>query len=278
MMTNRDRKTVRRNELLNRYQNKHKNNNRYVVNDVNDKYLTDNEKKIIDKKSSSNKTIGIIISSYNRYDKLINIIENILLSNLIENIDIIILDDCSTDERYSNLNEKYNEIILLKNNKNNGKHEYWKSINKLFAVCKEKKYDYVIQIDDDFELCDSFVEKILDVFDDQKYCCFHYHYNGKEDGRWGLNNWIDGGVLFSKSFLEKINYNINPINSNRWKINKNISSGVWEQISKKINNMGLKILKTNVSYVEHNGNFDSKMNYDVRKNTPIYTKNYIDNK
>jgi len=38
----------------------------------------------------------------------------------------------------------------------------------------------------------------------------------------------------------------------------------------------LKVLKTKKSYVIHDGNEDSKMNSEIRKNQPIISKNFID--
>ena len=62
----------------------------------------------------------------------------------------------------------------------------------------------------------------------------------------------------------KIDFKIKPINKLRWRIDKNMSSGVWHQLSKQINTNNLKVLKQK-SYVIHDGNEDSKMNSEIRK-------------
>lgn len=256
-MNKRDYKTIRRNELLGRYENK--NHNKKDFEDI--KLKED--------------SIGVIISSYNRYDKLINIIKKINSEN--NSIEINILDDGSTDDRYKNLSDLYNNVNILKNEYNYGRKEYWKSINKLFNVCKTKKYEMVIQIDDDFILCDNFIKKVTEKLKKSDCCCFHYQYNGLENNRWGLkDNWVDGGIVFKGDFLKKINYEIKEINKFRWNFDCNMSSGVWHELSKEINKMGLKVLKTKKSYVLHDGNDDSKMNSNIRKNNPIYSKNFID--
>ena len=221
------------------------------------------------------KFVGVIINSYNRYEKLINIIDKILYEN--NKIEINVVDDGSTDERYLNLNNIYPTLNIIKNEYNYGKQEYWKTINKLFAVCKKKQYDYIIQIDDDFILCDKFIEKIIGEIEGINFSCFHYQYSGDEIDRWGYgDNWVDGGILFTLDFLKKIDFKIKPINKLRWKVDKNISSGVWHQLSKQINTNNLKVLKTKKSYVIHDGNEDSKMNEQIRIKHPIISKNFID--
>ena len=67
---------------------------------------------------------------------MINIIDKILYEN--NKIEINVVDDGSTDERYLNLNNIYPTLNIIKNEYNYGKQEYWKTINKLFAVCKKK--------------------------------------------------------------------------------------------------------------------------------------------
>ncbi len=255
---------------MNKYEDR--NNRRCNINNLQETSLNI---KIEKNNNFKDKFVGVIISSYNRYEKLINIIDKILFEN--EKIEINIVDDGSTDERYLNLNNIYPSLNIIKNEYNYGKEEYWKTINKLFSVCKERQYDYIIQIDDDFILCDNFVEKVIGEIEGTKFSCFHYQYGGDEVDRWGYgDNWVDGGILFKYDFLKKINFNIKPISKLRWRFDKNISSGVWHQLSKQINTNNLKVLKTKKSYVIHDGNEDSKMNKQIRIKCPIISKNFID--
>ena len=62
--------------------------------------------------------VSVIIPTYNRFDYLLNAVESIRKQNY-ENIEIIIVNDCSSDERYYNYNfgENVIKIDLDKNQK-----------------------------------------------------------------------------------------------------------------------------------------------------------------
>ena len=62
--------------------------------------------------------VSIIVPTYNRFEYLLNALESIRKQNY-ENIEIIIVNDCSTDERYYNHNFGKNviKIDLEKNQK-----------------------------------------------------------------------------------------------------------------------------------------------------------------
>ena len=50
-----------------------------------------------------------LITTYDRYDSLINLVNSIL--SLSQNKKIIIVDDCSNDLRYENLKNYHNDLI-----------------------------------------------------------------------------------------------------------------------------------------------------------------------
>jgi hypothetical protein len=204
------------------------------------------------------------------------------------NVTIIISDDKSPDIRYLDLNNSYNnKLTILRSETNNGKFGYWKTVNKVLTHIKNMNIDYLIQLDDDFEVCNNFINQSVDFFDkirvvDNNILALSLHLNSKIDGnsnRWGLgNSWVDGGAMYSKEALILLNYEIIEITSERWKINKNISSGVWQQVSNRINRMGSTIAKPTYSFLNHNDLFISEMNSKLRIKTPITSYNFIGHK
>lgn len=215
-----------------------------LVNDINTvpKFI-----KIVNNETIVDYDVIIIIPTKDRYDNLCNILNMLQYQRTKYTFKIIVLNDCSNDDRYSHINEKYSNIKFISNNRNNGKKKYWVTINKLLNESKSYKFRYLIQIDDDFGICNNFIDRVIKEYLSAKSVndnVISVHYNGNTDSRWGCKkNWVDGGGLYDYNFLYSINFKIDKVYESRWKTNKRISSGVWEQISKKINKMGLKIHK-----------------------------------
>ena|ERR1035437_622018 len=219
----------------------------------------------------------IIIASYNRYNKLIRILNQLHKQETKYKIKIIIYDDGSTDINYDNLQKNFPEIDYIYNEINNGKYKYWETITTLFKKTSEYISHVVIQIDDDFILCNNFIDKLIDKFFEAKVInnknvAIHYHISINDKRNWEMRNGIDGGTLFDTSFLKEIKYLIDPISLNRWKLNSELSSGVWTQISEKIHKNELLTYKLEHSLVEHDGNEDSKMHPKLRITDKIFSK------
>lgn len=223
----------------------------------------------------------IIIASYNRFEKLCRILKQLHKQKTQYNIKIIVYNDGSTDIKYNKLQKKFPKIDYINNEINNGKYGYWKTITTLFKKSSEYISHVVIQIDDDFLLCDKFIDKLVNKFFEgkainNKNVAIYYHLpmvSGIRNG-WGMVNWIDGGALFDAEFLHEINYSVDKISESRWKISPEISSGVWKQISEKIDKNGLLTYKLEYSLANHDGNDDSKMNTAQRNRSAIHTYNF----
>jgi len=228
----------------------------------------------------------IIIPSFNRFEKLDGLLTQLYEQNTKFKFKVIVYNDGSTDINYVNLPKKYTDIIYLSSEINNGKFNYWKTINILFdEVSKYTSYS-VIQIDDDFILCDNFIDNLMAEYFkskkiDNKYIAIHYHNNtldknGKKNW-WGYDHGIDGGAIFDFNFLKEIDFKLEPIPKSRWDLNPLLSSGVWYQITELINVNSLLTYKLTHSLAYHNGNGDSKMNPIVRNKNPLKTPDFKNN-
>ena len=215
----------------------------------------------------------VIISSYNRFEKLYRILKQLHEQETKYKIKIIIYNDGSSDCSYEKILENYPNIDYISCEINNGKYKYWETITTLLKKASQYISHVLIQIDDDFILCDDFINELIDKFFEgkeinNKNVAIHYHITGSgERCKWG----IDGGTLFDSNFLVKINYNIDAISENRWKYNSEISSGVWKQVSEKMRRYGLLTYMLENSLAKHDGNEDSKMNTSERNRSPIIT-------
>lgn len=207
----------------------------------------------------------IIIASYNRYDMLCNLLNKIAIQNKKVNTKIIVNDDCSSDIRYASLNQDFSDVTFLRSPFNKGKDRYWQTINELLAEVKKYDFEYVLTIPDDFDICDNFLDLIIDEHKtakelDSQIICTSYA-NISKIKRWNLPHWMDGDGIFDNIFFEKINFTIDPIKPS----GKNVGSGVWKQISQKINTFNFKIHKPKNIFITHLGHTDSKMHPQLRK-------------
>jgi hypothetical protein len=210
----------------------------------------------------------IIIPTYNRYGWLTNILEKLFTDLSNYTFKVIVYNDCSSDIKYSILPKKYPHIHYIKSSTNGGKHGYWKSINTIFNAARNYNFKYMIQIDDDFDLCDNFINTVITLHEkakqtDAKIVACGYTRNTDIDRRWGLNHWVDGGFICDVRLLDKIKYTIDKIPKG------NASSGVWKQLSHKIINNGYHVGILPDILITHLGHTESKMHKIHRIKNPI---------
>lgn len=242
------------------------------------------------KKKLVNFDIAICISSYDRYDKLCRIIDGIISQQTKYTYKIFIMNDGSTDERYKNIKELYPDIEYIENEKNGGKFMYWDTITKLWSLVKKYETHTLCQIDDDFIICDDFINLLLDTFfvqkqKNNKYIAFHYHIyefetnnftNHKNiDHFWydENNQSIDGGVLYDIDFIKSFDFTIDR----QYPKSQLDSSRVWIFVSNKIREYNGKVYRFKYSLAFHDGNLDSKLNPEIRKNKKMITKYFKNN-
>ena len=100
------------------------------------------------------------IVTYNRYDKLLSAIESLLNQTILPKY-IIVIDNASTDVRYSNLKEQYYNskvpIIIKRQESNLGGSG---GFTQLFKEAKKSKSEFLLLSDDDIVYHQDYVEQI----------------------------------------------------------------------------------------------------------------------
>jgi hypothetical protein len=236
------------------------------------------------KKENVDVDIVICIPSHDRYEKLKRIIEQIKDSNSKYSYLIVILNDGSSDERYNTLVNEYPNIIQIVNSVPNGKALHWFCYNQMWNVLKGCICHAVLQMDDDFILCDNFLDIIVDLFFEKKNVnsrimaisphLWSFKKACKYESWWNRNDLIDGIALIDYDVIKYLNFELQPVNA-KDVIKPGVQVRAWTQIS-----MGIKmyrgiIFRTSESLVFHDGNEDSKLHGDFRKVKKIYTHNFI---
>lgn len=218
----------------------------------------------------------IISATYKRNDMLKQILDKINSQQTNYSYKIIILNDGNNIEEFNATFNTINNIEILHNEKNNGKYYYWKSVDKLLKAAKNFNFKYLIQLDDDHDPTEDFLNSAEDFFNENNTAkilkmVVNKDYDKK---RWNLIDWVDGGSIYKKEVFDIIGYNIKEIPLTRWKNNNNLGSGVWQQVSERINKKNINVFIPKKSFANHLGYKDSIMNTELRKKEHLKTINF----
>lgn len=222
--------------------------------------------------------IHISVKSYERKEMLISLIEEIeifLKKNKSHNVSYHIIDDCS---KFSNEFVKSNKIIQTE--KNYGKKLHWKLWDMDFGILgREKQIDLFIFLPSDASKVNfNEIIKQSELLKEQEYI-----FNISNDGRtqcWNrikpeiVNHiymkigFVDCCFFTNRMTLDKLGFFMLEIDKSRFLLNKNISSGVGEQLTRRINNEKIDIFLPYNSFIFH-GDHESTMHKEERKKNPL---------
>jgi hypothetical protein len=224
----------------------------------------------------------VFITTYNRPTLLYNLLEQIESSKSKFNIKIFVFDDCS----FEKVDISKFDVRYVKFFPNYGKKNFWKIINVIFKVIKNINSKYFVFLQDDFELCDNFFNELKikyeNLKDDKKISLEFLTDNRTKRSNWNTfepqiigdyihTNWVELHFICEKKFFDVLDYKINEIPKNRWDSNPNLSSGVGQQLTQRLNNLGLNMYHTKETLVNHSDNV-SMMNFEERKINNLITK------
>jgi glycosyltransferase involved in cell wall biosynthesis len=221
----------------------------------------------------------IVITTFNRPKMLYSLLDQIEKQTKDKKIKILLLNDCST-EKYELSNY---DLIKINFCPNKGKKLFWEIIDLSFKVCKKIDSKYFVYLQDDLKLCDNFFNELKNKYenikDDKKISLEFRTDNRTERPNWNNfepqivgdyihSNWVELDFICEKKFFDVLEYKINEISKNRWDNNPNLSSGVGQQLTQRLLNLGFNMYHTKKSFVEH-GDHQSKMNEEERKITKL---------
>jgi glycosyltransferase involved in cell wall biosynthesis len=221
----------------------------------------------------------IVITTFNRPKMLYSLLDQIEKQTKDKKIKILLLNDCST-EKYELSNY---DLIKINFCPNKGKKLFWEIIDLSFKVCKKIDSKYFVYLQDDLKLCDNFFNELKNKYenikDDKKISLEFRTDNRTERPNWNNfepqivgdyihSNWVELDFICEKKFFDVLEYKINEISKNRWDNNPNLSSGVGQQLTQRLLNLGFNMYHTKKSFVGH-GDHQSKMNEEERKITKL---------
>ena len=106
---------------------------------------------------NENPLISVVVLNYNAGELLLNCIESIKKS-IYKNLEIIVVDNISTDKSQKMCKEKYPDIKLIQNDKNFG---YCEGNN---IGIREAKGDYIIILNPDTIVESNWIEELLSAY------------------------------------------------------------------------------------------------------------------
>ncbi|MBR3674153.1 MAG: glycosyltransferase family 2 protein [Clostridia bacterium] len=170
-----------------------------IIEVLSNKYLNINEIKVIDKfiyKNAIKPFITIIIPTFNVEKYISKCIDSVLNQN-IDNYEIIIIDDCSTDNTYQIIKKYaaiYKKITAIKLNKN-----YGQGYARNIAINRSKGV-YLMFVDgDDWIESNSLLDLYLKSVNQNSEMTFYSGYNIQENGSKLINRSWSYNYIFNKS-------------------------------------------------------------------------------
>ena len=226
----------------------------------------------------------IIITTYNRPKMLKTLLDDIKYNSFGKRVLVTIFDDGSSNdyEYLDNYDIKYVKYV-----KNNGKINYWKLITDTFKYCKNIKSKYYIYLPDDIRLKDNFFEESVRIFEkikDEDKICLNLLMDESRRGNpnwtgfkpveyddYYKTQWNDLCFISNFDFFQMLNFEILPINKNRWAKNSELGSGVGQQMSMRLLSLNQNMYHVINSLVTHDDH-TSKMNYFDRQKVKLIAK------
>lgn len=224
----------------------------------------------------------VIISTFNRPQMLSELLENIESEKKDYKLLVLIFDDNSS-EKYDISKFNVKKITM---SPNMGKRKYYFLINATFSYIKNINSKYFIYLPDDIKLINNFFDETKRIYESinhpRKICLSILtdervnrtnwtNFTTIDHGEYYQTQWNDLCFIAEKKFFEALNYTISKISQNRWANNPNLSSGVGQQISIRLNKSGHNMYHTKNSMVHH-GKHESKMNKIERTKVSLITK------
>ena len=224
--------------------------------------------------------VAICISSYDRYGKVKRLLNQLYKQDSFYTYKVFLLNDGSHGTSYGRFKKMYPDLVYLRNEENGGKYNYWQTVTKLWSSVKDYSTYALCQLDDDFIICNNFIDRIMDKFFELKridngYMALRLHnlvFNNREFVYHGERQGVDGGTLYDTQFMEMINYSVDKTIVK----NDNDSSNVWVNTTYKIREHGIRVFNFKSSLVYHDGNEDSKLNPSIRRLKKMNTVKFID--
>lgn len=223
----------------------------------------------------------LFIPTYKRNRELLTLLRQVEQAE--PGLTVFIKDDLRNNEiDFSDINLN---IEYTQNRYHRGKEKYYRTWNDFFAIARASQFDAFFCLADDFTIDREFFRSGIKALKDtnanavtltiEKERAMAKNWTGinptieyHNDNRYIKSNWFDLCGVISRKALQNFSYKIDNIDESRWRVNKNLGSGVGKEISIEMVEGGL--YQTPKSYAFHS-NSKSVMNEKARYSQNLTT-------
>jgi D-beta-D-heptose 7-phosphate kinase/D-beta-D-heptose 1-phosphate adenosyltransferase len=216
----------------------------------------------------------LTIATYRRTEILRRTLAQLREEQTRYRVQILVLNDGNPRPDMDPVIRENPDVLFLHNAINNGKHRYWTTVSTLLQEASRFRYNFLIQMDDDHQPVDDFLDTIIEYLYRLEPDTILKFITNENSPDWGTPHWVDGGAAYPRSFLDQIGHTIDEVPLQRWADEPQASSGVWHQVTRKLNALNYKVEFVDPSMANHLGYRDSVMNAALRRKHELRTLNF----
>lgn len=243
------------------------------------------------------------ITTYNRPALLTALLDQLVVAEHAGvRLAVCIVDDASTVCGQPGSADKFCRRPgwhAFRNQTRRGKRGFWQSYDDLLKAFRHSDADVFVSLPDDCRLSRDFFGGLEAIFDcDARPNVINFHRDDGERSRtgcWssgpptlldampshaGFNllleevGWVDGFTAMRRLTVADLNFEVRPI-VRAWDRNPLLGSGVGAQLTLRLRDLGLMVVRPRISLVRHLDG-PSVMNAQARSQDPLATVHFID--
>lgn len=188
----------------------------------------------------------VVITTCNRPYLLLGLLEQIAA----QYSGVVMVVDDGTEQTFEFGDYPFH-LVYHRFEERHGKSRYYEVISYIFNYLKNKDFDYLWQLPDDVSICERFFARSTELWhtikDDSKLCLSTGHTDSRHerscwtefqpqriDEEIWHTQWQDLCYISTKRMLEILKYDCEKPDSDRWKHDKGLGSGVGAILSRRL--------------------------------------------
>lgn len=242
--------------------------------------------------SPSTDRIHVVVLTYNRPLQLTRLLGDIARTRGSRAVTVQVYDDASTEDNAA-------AVALLRREgwgytraqSRHGKRGWWRWIHRILGDQQSVDAKYWVVLPDDARLCRGFFDRTLEAWAairDERKITLNLMVDAARErqpcwtgvrpqrcGNVDRTQWVDVLLLCERRFFQLLDYRLEPVRETRWRSAPLASSGVGEQMSRRLHAAGATMYRVRDSLVVHAGQ-QSMMNPAARQSVPLVAVRFVD--